>query len=60
MGLIKRTANDVQKYRENKPVKIEDVTPGCVDGKRIIIVNGETYYAGTVNTWGDVETIKCK
>lgn len=31
----------------------------CVDGRKVVIINGTTYYAGKVDTWGDVETIMC-
>lgn len=32
----------------------------CIDGKKVVIVNGTTYYAGDVDTWGDVTTIECE
>jgi flagellar basal body-associated protein FliL len=32
----------------------------CVNGMKVVIVNGITYYAGTVDTWGDVTTIMCE
>ncbi len=39
---------------------VED-TPGCSDGKRTIVVDGELYFLGKVkNTWGDLEGVPCE
>ena len=38
---------------------LKDSYETCVDGRKVVIVNGTTYYAGKVDTWGDVETIMC-
>jgi flagellar basal body-associated protein FliL len=39
---------------------LENSHETCVNGMKVVIVNGITYYAGTVDTWGDVTTIMCE
>ncbi len=51
----------VNNYRENNQLKNNDViSPQCINGRMVIIINGVTYYAGTVDTWGDVKGGTCE
>jgi hypothetical protein len=57
---VSKLKDAVKTYNENKIIENDDITHGCVDGRKIIIIEGVTYYAGNVDTWGDVKTIKCE
>ena len=37
-----------------------NITTKCISGKKAIIVNGEIYYAGEVNIWGDIKGVDCE
>ena len=38
----------------------ENIIMKCISGKKAIIVNGEIYYAGDLDTWGDVKGVDCE
>jgi len=50
----------VKTYNEkNIPLKT-DIINKCISGKKAIIVNGIIYYAGDINTWGDIKGVNCE
>ena len=50
----------VKEYREkNVPLKTDIITK-CINGKKAIIVNGTFYYAGDIDTWGDIKGVDCE
>jgi len=38
----------------------ENIIMKCISGKKAIIVNGVIYYAGTLDTWGDIKGVDCE
>jgi len=38
----------------------ENIIMKCISGKKAIIVNGEIYYAGDLDTWGDIKGVDCE
>ncbi len=32
----------------------------CLDGKKIIHINGKVYHIGEIDTWGDIKSIDCE
>jgi len=45
--------------QKNIPLKT-DIIISCINGKKVIIVNEETYYAGDIDTWGDIKGVNCE
>lgn len=41
-------------------IKYMDPYETCVDGKKVVIIKGVYYYAGTVDSWDDIKVIKCE
>jgi len=57
--LKQKFSTAVKTYNEkNIPLKTDIITK-CISGKKAIIVNGEIYYAGDPDTWGDIKGIDC-
>jgi len=38
----------------------ENIIMKCISGKKAIIVNDEIYYAGDLDTWGDIKGVDCE
>ena len=59
-----RDAVKVVRVEKEKNLKIihlgSDIISTCVNGKKVIIVNGIIYYSGTVDTWGDIKGVDCE
>lgn len=54
-------ANFKKSVVEYKETKLKDTnTPQCINGRMVIIINGVTYYAGSINSWGDVIGGECE
>ncbi len=44
-----------------KTVVIDKSDVNCLDGKKTISINGETYHLSKIkNTWGDLEAVDCQ
>jgi hypothetical protein len=59
--------SDAVKVHELKKKELSKIIPlnsdiinTCVNGKKVIIVNGKIYYHGTVDTWGDIKGVDCE
>jgi uncharacterized membrane protein YvbJ len=58
--IISNFKNSIVEYKERKSTIKNTTTPQCINGRMVIIIDGVTYYAGTINTWGDVIGGTCK
>ena len=55
---VKEFVKVVKEYK-TVPLKTDIITK-CINGKKAIIVNGEIYYAGESDIWGDIKGVDCE
>lgn len=59
-GIVKEFKQEVEETKvitiATKPV-LSNVE--CLNGKRVIHVNGEIYHIGKIDSWGDIKSIDC-
>jgi len=52
---------EVVREHRNKNIPLKtNILSKCINGKKAIIVNEIIYYAGDVDTWGDIKGVDCE